>query len=150
MTTTLTAGSAASTASGWSDDVLRRVVKAWTAAYGLSHETFAAGIGMNPRTFARRLAGQGRRQAFTAGEVADMAAFMSEHTGEKVSVAEMYAGRVTVFVNSGQPGTPADGEGARDTRSAFDPTNPCLSDRRVILGPWPSLVREAVRVSTAA
>lgn len=132
MTTTMprTVGQSAS---DWDDDVLRRVVKAWTAGYGINHDAFALGIGMHPRTFARRLAGVGRKQAFSAGEVADMAAYMSRATGEKVSVADLYAGQVSVFPPSSLTGQLQDGE---DASARPAPTNPCLSGTPPIIRTW--------------
>ena len=63
----------------------------------MSYETFAAGIEMNVRTFMRRLAGQGGKQAFSAGEVAKMANFMSHVSGDKVAINDLYSGRISVF-----------------------------------------------------
>lgn len=83
--------------SQWSDDVIRRVIRAWIAGYDMRQDEFAEAIGMPPRTFKRRLAGSGPRQSFSAGEVAAAAAFMSKVSGDKVSIADVFAGKLSVF-----------------------------------------------------
>jgi hypothetical protein len=89
----------------WSGDVISRVVKAFCAAYDLSREGFAIACGFTPRTFYRRL----DTGDFHVQEVAKMAAFMSSLGPDKVSISDLYAGRLTVFARlpptlpNGQP-----------------------------------------------
>lgn len=54
------------------DDTIRRAVRGWLGAWGITRDELAEGIGMVPRTFYRRLNATGRRQQFAAGEVADL------------------------------------------------------------------------------
>ena len=77
----------------WSGDVISRVVKAFCAAYDLSREGFAIACDIKPRTFYRRL----DTGDFHVQEVAKMAAFMSSLGPDKISIGDLYAGRLTVF-----------------------------------------------------
>lgn len=77
----------------WSGDVISRVVKAFCAAYDMTRESFALACGIKPRTFYRRL----DNGNFHVQEVAKMSAFMSSIGPDKVSIADLYAGHVSVF-----------------------------------------------------
>lgn len=78
------------------NDIIRRVVKAWLGAYDMTQEEFAEALGMNPRTFARRLADNGPGKNFNPLEISKIAKFMSACLGEPISVSDIFMGRVDV------------------------------------------------------
>lgn len=68
------------------DETVRRSVKALVQGRDMRREDVAAAVGIPRTTFYRRLAARGSAQAFTAGEVAALAAFF------RVPVEELYNG----------------------------------------------------------
>ncbi len=83
------------------DDTIRRTVRALMHGRGLKVEDLADGIGMQRSTLYRRLSGNGRKQAFAAGEVADIAAFFG------VPVGDLYDGLGGRFTPPAAPSTSA-------------------------------------------
>ena len=68
------------------DETVRRSVKALTKGRGVSTEDLARAIGMTPSTLYRRLAGKGSSQAFSAGEVALIAAALG------IPITDLFSG----------------------------------------------------------
>jgi uncharacterized protein (DUF2384 family) len=77
-------------------DVIRRVVRAWMGAYDVSQEEFAKALGMNERTFARRLSDSGPGRKFTDHEIGRIAQVMSEIHGVPISVGDVFNGHIDV------------------------------------------------------
>jgi hypothetical protein len=63
------------------------------AGYEMTHTEFAMEVGIVPRTLERRL----KTGKFLAEEVARCARVMSEISGDQVSIADLHAGRISVF-----------------------------------------------------
>lgn len=72
------------------NDTVRRTIRAAMAGQGLKVEQLAPMVGLSPSTIYRKFAGKGSAAAFTAGEVAEIAAAL------KMEIADLYAGRLTI------------------------------------------------------
>jgi hypothetical protein len=127
MSTPNTAGQPAE----WSGEVISRVIKAFCGAYDMSRDAFAVACGINPRTFYRRL----ETGNFTANEVAKMASYMSRVGPDKVSIADVYAGRLSVYGSTEKGDGPDASTPPLPDGGLRGLTNPYLSDN-VVVGPW--------------
>lgn len=72
------------------NDTVRRTIRAAMAGQGLKVEQLAPMVGLSPSTIYRKFAGRGSAAAFTAGEVAELAAAL------ELEIADVYAGRLTI------------------------------------------------------
>lgn len=73
------------------DDTIRNSVWALSRGRGISVDQMAEGIGMPRTTLYRKLTARGRKTAFAAGEVADLARYF------RVPVAELFSGLGGLF-----------------------------------------------------
>ena len=96
------------------DETVRRSVKALIKGRGVSTEDLARAIGMTPSTLYRRLAGKGSSQAFSAGEVALIAASLG------VPITDLFSGLGGAVAASEADLTSAQSRPASETATARD------------------------------